>query len=53
MIANGKLSGYVGLAEAWSELTRYHRVDRAEAEDLYRVVSNSPDGVLAWIKSHW
>jgi HEPN domain-containing protein len=40
-------------ARDWSEEKRYHRIDKAEAEQLYSAVADATHGVLPWIKTHW
>ena len=37
----------------WSELSRYRRTPKAEAEDLYDAIADKQHGVLSWIKGHW
>lgn len=53
MVSNHRLSTNWGLVEGWSEVKRYHRVDRFESEELYRAVNENPAGVLPWIRSQW
>jgi HEPN domain-containing protein len=37
----------------WSEVARYQRKTRDDAEKLYQAVTDSANGVLPWIKSRW
>ncbi len=37
----------------WSEITRYERRTRLDAEKLYEAVTQTAVGVLPWIKNHW
>jgi hypothetical protein len=37
----------------WSEIARYRRKTRLEAEKLYQAVTDTANGVLAWIRNHW
>jgi hypothetical protein len=37
----------------WSEETRYHRVEKAEAEELCDAIADPVHGVLPWIKAHY
>ncbi len=37
----------------WSEHSRYESRTRREAEDLLAAVTQSPDGVMEWIRSYW
>jgi hypothetical protein len=41
------------LVRDWSEEKRYHRIVRAEAEELYSAISHDEHGVLPWIKTYW
>ena len=41
------------IVKDWKESSRYELKSQAEAERLFDAVTNNPDGVLAWIKSHW
>ena len=37
----------------WNETARYENWTRADALALFHAVSDIPDGVLEWIKTHW
>jgi hypothetical protein len=37
----------------WSEMSRYVRTTKADAEDLYEAVADKKHGVLSWIKGRW
>jgi HEPN domain-containing protein len=37
----------------WNEQTRYDRISRAEAKELYDAITGPAHGILQWIKSHW
>jgi HEPN domain-containing protein len=37
----------------WSEIARYRRKTRLEAEKLYQAVTDTANGVLPWIRNHW
>ena len=37
----------------WSEVKRYHVINKAEAEALYIAVADSTHGVLPWLKTNW
>jgi hypothetical protein len=37
----------------WSEESRYQWHNQQEAEQLYEAITNSPNGVLQWIRQHW
>jgi HEPN domain-containing protein len=51
--ADPLLLGNWGVAGAWSEHKRYHRITETEARDLYDAVANAHHGVLQWIKARW
>ncbi len=53
MDADPDLSTNWGLAKDWSEEKRYHRIDKAEAEDLFAAIADAVHGVLPWIKTQW
>ena len=37
----------------WSEIARYERKTRFDAEELYEAVTHNANGVLPWIRNHW
>lgn len=37
----------------WKEASRYEQKLQPEAERMFDAVTNDPDGVLPWIKTHW
>jgi len=37
----------------WSEVDRYRRKTKLEAEELYNALTHSADGVLPWIRNYW
>jgi hypothetical protein len=41
------------IANDWTEASRYQQKVESEARDLYKAVTNDPDGVLPWIRTHW
>ncbi len=41
------------LVKDWSEATRYHRVERHEAEEIYNAIVDDIHGVFAWIRTQW
>ena len=41
------------MAKDWTEISRYERKTQVEAEELYKAVTNEPDGVLQWIRKSW
>jgi HEPN domain-containing protein len=51
--ANATLGSYWGVAEAWTEVSRYQQKTEADARDLFEAVTSDPDGVFRWIQQHW
>jgi HEPN domain-containing protein len=51
--ANQALDANWQIAKKWSELARYQRKTKLEAEELYEAVTHTSDGVLPWIRNHW
>ncbi len=37
----------------WSESSRYEQTSQVDAMDLIQAISNSPDGVMPWIRRLW
>jgi len=37
----------------WYESSRYARVPKVKAEELYRAITDKTHGVLPWIRLHW
>jgi hypothetical protein len=37
----------------WSEVTRYECRTQAEAEKLYKAITDAASGVMQWIKTYW
>ena len=53
MAANANLSINWGTVRAWKETSRYERKTQADAQTLYDAITQNPDGVLLWIRTHW
>ncbi|HVC98809.1 MAG TPA: hypothetical protein VND64_34410 [Pirellulales bacterium] len=51
--ASPALGGNWGVAEAWTEVSRYEQKTEAEARSLFEALTNDPDGVFRWIQQHW
>ena len=51
--ANSSLGINWQIAKDWSEITRYQRKTKLEAEELHQAVTDSANGVLPWIRTHW
>lgn len=41
------------LAKDWNELSRYRNSTQAQAESMYKAISDPTNGVLQWIKLYW
>jgi HEPN domain-containing protein len=41
------------IVKDWSEIVRYQRKTKLEAEKLYQAVTDTANGVLPWIRIHW
>lgn len=51
--ANPTLETNWGVAKDWEEISRYQQKTRAEAEGLFKAITNVPNGVLTWIRARW
>ena len=51
--ANTTLGNSWGEAKNWTEVSRYQQKTQAEANGLYEAITNEPNGVLPWIRTHW
>lgn len=51
--ANPILARFWLLTSDWDETSRYQEKSEDKARELYEAVSNNPDGVFRWMKSHW
>jgi hypothetical protein len=51
--ADRVLSDNWDIVEEWSEQSRYERVSRTLALELFRAVTDPDHGVLPWLKRHW
>jgi len=50
---NLKLGLNWAVAKDWSESSRYRMSTQLQAETLFHALTNSPDGVLPWVKNVW
>lgn len=41
------------IAKDWSEESRYLKIDKQRAIDIYSAVSDLDHGVLKWLQQHW
>src|SRR5262249_39436190 len=41
------------IVKEWNESSRYARVRKPSAGELYEAISDKKHGVLAWLKSRW
>lgn len=39
--------------KAWDESSRYLRIARVKAEELFDAVTDKKHGVMLWIRLHW
>ncbi|MFC1758004.1 hypothetical protein ACFL2H_04455 [Planctomycetota bacterium] len=53
MGANPTLAGYWGVAQDWTEISRYDQGTESDTKDLYEAVTNEPDGVFQLINQQW
>jgi hypothetical protein len=51
--ANLALEGYWGVVKDWNETSRYELKTEVEAQALHEAITQEPDGVLRWIRTHW
>jgi hypothetical protein len=51
--ANPALDAHWAVAKDWEEISRYDQKTEVEARELFKAITNVPDGVLAWIQLHW
>jgi hypothetical protein len=51
--ADAELLENWGLVRDWTELSRYARTAKDQAELLYDAVTDKKHGVLTWIKVRW
>jgi len=47
------LSANWATVKDWSEASRYARMNKVKARELYDAVTDAKHGVLSWIKSRW
>jgi hypothetical protein len=51
--SNPAFSIFWGIAKAWSEQKRYHRMSETEARTMYEAVTDVNHGVMQWIRTQW
>lgn len=51
--ANPNFATYWRQVVKWKEDARYRRNSKPDAEDLYRAISDTQDGVLRWMRLQW
>lgn len=51
--ANKMFYRYWLVVKDWSEVSRYQTTRHSAAKKLYTAITNSPNGVMQWIRSHW
>jgi hypothetical protein len=42
-----------GITKDWEESSRYARMTKIDAENLYPAIVDKPHGVFSWLKKHW
>jgi hypothetical protein len=53
MAANPGLEDNWDTVKEWSESSRYARMSKTKAKDLYNAITDKKDGVFPWIKGYW
>ena len=53
MQADSELKDNWDIVREWNESKRYALISKAEAEDLYRAITERKHGVLPWLKRRW
>jgi hypothetical protein len=51
--ANPALDGYWSVVKDWKETSRYELKSEVDARLLYEAITQEPNGVLQWIRTHW
>jgi HEPN domain-containing protein len=51
--ADSKLQDSWDVVKEWNESSRYTRKTEADAQSLYKAITDNKHGVLAWVKSRW
>jgi hypothetical protein len=51
--ADPALDANWGVAKDWTEVSRYEQKTRVEARELFKAITNIPNGVLPWIQLRW
>jgi HEPN domain-containing protein len=53
MTANAALLQHWLLVKDWRETTRYETTPHHKAKKLYKAITDKPNGVMSWVRSHW
>jgi hypothetical protein len=51
--SNPALDANWGAAKDWTEVSRYEQKTSQEAHELFKAITDAPNGVLPWIQRHW
>lgn len=51
--ANPQIGANWSIAKDWSVDSRYNATTQSRAEELFNAISDTPDGVLQWVKNYW
>ena len=49
----GAFAANWGVVSQWKVTSRYEAKTEAQARELYAAITDSPDGVLPWIRTFW
>lgn len=50
---DANLGGNWKIVKDWKEASRYRRIPKNDAEDLYTAIADKKHGVLTWVRLHW
>jgi hypothetical protein len=53
MQADTDLADNWDTVKEWTETSRYARMTKADAEELYEAITGRKHGVLSWLKRRW
>ena len=51
--SDGTFSDNWNLVKDWREQSRYDSIERKEAKDFFRAISDPRHGVFEWLQEHW
>ena len=50
---NSSFRSYWTIAEDWTEASRYQQQTESGARAIYKAITDDPNGILPWIRTHW